>query len=983
MSATLPRWIRIENALGDLSEVIPDLKAYAELAFHWRDIALAVRDLAADAPVDSPVNLAAYFAKHIGDEEIVEVFGALGLSDLQGKLAQLGDRLLDPDARWAKLLQPANAFVETYGDESDDSGPLANGDDPGLVQLRIPKLAGDGDVGAGPATLAFAISAEGGLECEAGAVWPFRGDAVPPGLLRLGATGSVSAQTGISLPFGKVGKGAANASASADTRIDFFYRVRQPEMPYAEAVVAALTRLPNPLDLSDINHAVQLAGMEGATLVCDGAVSTGLSATLGTGFDFDQLASVSAGLVAQITFKRDAKWLLSLRRDGAALKFVLSRSRTRARDWSVGVDIGLDYSGLARQVHDALSEAVGALGPKLDAIRPFLSPGTYLTKQAESLLDQAVGSIISDSGLKDALLQDLGRVLGQSGTPDLALESYLRSKITDLTASHAGGVLAEAEQWARHVAKGLAEKFPGISADDGLDRLIAQIKPVLDEVKTKFDEAVAEVIKLDGVDRALTDIGIELGNQRDKADRLTKGIRDLVQKFDHFAQAVLEKTGEGVEHKLAARFAWTGGNSRGEQYELIGTFDQVNDQTAALWKALATGQLEPFQRILANPASAPAGLRLDPASSLSRFAGRHRGFALEVAVLGLSVSMRSIIKAQAKIAVSAGGDITVSATGEAGRDVDGFDEGRSASFISTWDLALLKADDPALGGQRKMGVSLKLNHSDKDLETREVDGLLGGLAAAGLVEVSRTRRAQDIYQEWRIASSGKKVQGKIAIDMALTATAVARMVAIGRMCGVDGSPGHRAVFVAAAQALLLSSATSQKRLDRDCSEARRQFRDLAKIDDQWVIIYALRNVDLTATTTLGRRSHDYIAIGRLIELAKTFPRILSQMAQIYDAIPVGSATSGPRWSESDYAKAELALARDARKWLLLNQKLVFWFKSEMHPAMVAFMRLLADMNQVVASSDPLAGLDGKVDVSASSGLITIAMTAGEGEPVSI
>jgi hypothetical protein len=983
MTETLPSWIKIDNAIGDLSKVIPQLETYAKLAAHWRDIALAVRKLGADAPVDSPVNLASYLATNIDKDEIVEIFSELGLSDLHGKLTEIGGDFVDPQTPWAKLLRPASEFVETYLDQPAEEGALDDGDNPGLVRLNIPKLAAGADTGLGPATLNFAVGAQAGLECEAGAVWPFRGDAVKPGLLRIGADGAVEAKAGITLPFGKIGGGAASAAASAKAQLNYFYRPSRPDLVYAEAVAKALVNLPNPLSLSDINHAVQLAGLEGAVITCDGAVSAGLSATLGTDFSFKQLASVSAGVVAQLNFKRNARWLLSLRNDGSGLQFVLSRALSRERDWSVGVDIGLDYSGLARQVHDALSEAVDFISPEFDSIRPFLSPGTYLSARAGGLLDASVGSIVSEPDLKAALLQDIGCVLGQSDAKDLALANYLRSNVVDLATSHVGGVLSDVEAWARHVAEGLTAKFPALSADDVLDKLIARIKPMLGDVKTQFDGVVTELASQTGIAKSLSDVGIELDKNLAEADQLTAGIRDVVTKFDAFSKKVLEKTGEGVEHKLTARFGWTGGDSRGEQYELIGSFDQVNEETAALWKALVTGQLEPFQRILSDPASAPVGMHLDPKSSLTRFVGKHKGFALEIVVLGLSLSIKSIVKAEANIEISAGGDVTVFAKGTTEREVDGFDEGRSASFISTWDLALLKTDDTELGGQRKMSVSLKLDHSDKNLEPKEVNGFLVGLAQAGLVEFSRIQRAQEIYQGWRVANPGKKLSGRIDVDFALTASSVSRMVAIGRSCGTDGTLQHRAVFTTAAHTLLLSGATDSDRLDRDCREARREFKELAKVEDPWQIVYALRTVDLTPPEVAGHKGYSYTAFGKLIELSKSFPRMLSQMAQIYDAIPVGTVGAGTQWSEKDYVRAELALAKDARKWLCLNQKLIFWFKSDMHPAMVAFLRLLADMNQIMATSDPIEGLDGKVDVSTSSCLFAISMKSNDSQALSI
>jgi hypothetical protein len=983
MTETLPAWLKIDNELGDLSKIVPQLKTYADLAEKWRDIAFAVRKLAADVPVDSPINLLRYLASKVDDEQIAEIFEELGLSTLHAQLAHVGGEMIDAKSPWAKLLQPTSGFVETYLEKPTEEGAFDDGDNPGLVRLNIPKLAAAAEASVEPASFDLALGGTVKFECEAGAVWPFRSDSVAPGLLRIGATGAFEGKAGISLPFGKIGSGAATGEGSVGAELNYFYRHARPDLVYAAAVASALISLPNPLNLSEINHAIRLVGMEGAVLACDGKVSAGLSAALGKDFSFEQLASVSAKMVAQLEFNRTARWVLSLRNTGSGLNFVLSRALTREQDWSAGLHIGLDYSGLAKQVHDALSETLDLIGPELESIRPFLSPGTYISENLGVLLNKTVGSIVSEPTLKAALVQDLGRVLGQSGSKDSALASYIRDYILDAAASYTGGVTSQADAWAQHIADGISEKFPALSPSAVKNALVAQIKPLLTEVKAKFDSTVTELAAQATISKSLSDIGVELDETLDKADQLTAGIRDVVAKFDAFSKEVREKTGEGIQHKLAAKFGWNGGASGGEQYELIGSFDQVNEETSALWRALVTGRLEPFQRILASPEAAPVGLHLDPKSSLSRFAGKYKGFSLELAVLGLSLSIKSIIKAEAAIELSAGGDVTVFAKGTAEVEVAGFKEGRSASFVNTWDLALLKSQDASGGGNRKMSVSLRLDHSDKDLEPKEVDGFLSGLGQAGLIESSRVKRAQEIYQGWKLANTGKTIQGTVEVGFAMTTQTVLRMVALGRICGKDGTQQHRAVFTTAAQALLLSGATDTDRLDRDCREARREFKELAKVDDPWQILYALRTVDLTPPEVAGHRGYSYAAFGKLMELSKSFPRILFQMAQIYDAIPVGAVGTGTPWSEKDYVRAEMALARDARRWLRLNQKLLFWFKSDMHPAAIAFLRLLADLNQVMATDNPLEGFDARLDTARSDNLFSITMKPSNGKSVSV
>lgn len=980
---TLPAWIEVDGALGDLSKLEPDLGVYAELARNWRVIAARVHQLGAEAPVDSPVLLAVYVAERIDDPALATVFDELGLGALHIKLRAVADRFTDSSSLWAKLLQPCDAFIETYASETVDG--LDEGDDPGLVTLRIPPLEATGEAKAGAGSLSFGITAAAGLACEAGAAWPFRGDAVLPGLLRIGGSGKVTTTVGFALPFGQIGAGEVKAAASAEAMLSYFFRPTDVSMPFAEALVPALVSLPVPLDLVDINHAVELSGLEGLVVVCDGAVSAGLGATIGESFAIPNVASVTAGLVAELAFRRNARWLLSLRRTPSGLRFVLSRDQAREKSWSAGIDLAVDYSALAKRVHDIVLKAEGLAQPVLSQIKPFLSPGSYLTEQASDLLSAAVASITDNDQLRSALSKNLGAVLGRGGDLRLATADYLKQRIAELAATEVGALLADSDAWAQTIAAGLATKFPALGEAGLTDALAARLKPILGDVRRRFDGLIARLAADPAQSAALTRelrmIGIEVKGAVADADALLAGVRNLVERLDGFAQQVLAATGDGVTHKLRARFGWNGKNSSALHYELAGTISEVTADTSALWRALATGQLEPFQRILADPALAPPGLTLDPTSSLSRFAGRHRGFALEIVVLGVSASITSIVEGKATIKRSAGGNVVVAAEGKAMRDVDGFDEGRSATFISSWDLALLKVEGRT---RRSMGVSLAFDHDDKDLQSTEVTGFLAGLARNGLVEQSRVQSAEAIYQGWRVQTQpGKKVVGRIDVRMALPSIAVERMVALGRLGGVKGSANQVKLFSLAGRTLMACGVGDEQRLERDAKEARREFDELEALVDPWRVMYALQDVDLDPPQSSVQTAHRYTAFGQLLPRAISFPKLLDTMARIYDAVPAGADAAGI-WSAEDYARAEKELASLARKWLRINQKFIFWFKADLHPVMIAFLRLLANMNRAtVLTDDPFAGLDVTPAVAETSRLFQITMSQPGEESVAL
>jgi len=976
----LPSWLNVAGGAGDLTAIVGDLSELAEFATHWREIAATLWQAGSESPVDSPLRLALYVGERTSDPALKEVFAALGLSSLLTELGEWHARIADPDAPWAKLLKPCSDFAETYGDApADDGRSPEDGDNPGLVALQVPKLDQAAETTAGPAELSVSLGMDAAIECEAGAVWPFRGDQVEPGLLRLGIKGEVEGSGGLSVPFASVGEMGAHVGGSASTALGFFYRPAQADELFAEALLSALARLPSPLDLSDISHAMALANLEGVVLSCRGSAEAGLNVVLGKDFDVAGLVSGTLGVDAALDFRRDAHWVLSLRRDGGAMGFVLSREQVREREWSAGVGLDLDWSGLARRVQDIVIEAKDLTGPILSQIKPFLSPGTYLMENAPELLLGAVESIIGNAEINEALSKDLAIVLGTSDADRSALAEWLAEQISKLAATQTQGVLTNAEEWASTIATGLAGKVPSLAQPALQAALLDRLAPLLGEVKARFDQVVQSPANSAALANELKAIGIKLRQGANQADAVTQGVRDLLETLDAFVRQVLEKTGEGVEKKLRARFGWNGLDTNARQYELMGVISEVNEATARLWRALVLGKLQPFQQILADPALAPAGFSLAPESSLSRLSGVRRGFALEVAVLGFEVSISSIVEGKAQIALSASGDVVVTAEGSATRNVEGFDEGRGARFVSTWDLALGKLDGI---GKRSMGVSLALDHADKDLSVREVAGFLGGLASQGLVEQSRVVRAQETYQQWRVATDpGKKVKGRIEVRMALPGFAVERMVMLGRSLDRDSGSLRLSLFRAAVQAQLGAGVSESRQVERDCRKARREFREISKVDDQWRVMFALQNVDLAPRSSSATNDR-YSSFEQLIPRAKSFPTMLALMAQIYDSIPVGAQPGATAWSEKDYAKAEKDMAAEARKWLRLNMKWIFWFKAEMHPAQLAFLRLLADMTRPLLDGENLFDGEGAEPVPANT-LFAITMIPALGRPISI
>lgn len=988
----LPKWIRLDGLPGDLSTILPELKTYVDLATHWRAIAAEVWKLGMDAPVDDPLKLATYLAGALDDAAVGDIFTTLKLEDSLPGLKKIRDRLADKSSPWGKLLQPMTAFVPAALSGTPaglDSFGIDDGGKDGLLSLNIPKLSADLADDIGPTALTFSINAVAGLACEAGSSWPFQRDGLAPGLLRIGGGGRVRTKAGLSLPLGQFGTGTANADASAEGAIGFFFRPESPSQSFAETLYRAITGIPEPLDIVQISHAMQLAGLEGVALGCRGAVSTGIGIVLGENVDIPRIATGTVGLTADLSFQRTAQWVLSLRRVQGGMRFVLSRDRESERKWSVGADIKLDAAPLARRVHDLLLKANAAVSPILTQIKPFLSPGTYVATEASSLLKMTVESIVEQPDLRDALLKDASIALGASNADTSALVDFLSSKISDLAATKSQAILGDAESWAGTIVQGLITNVPGLAATGLPDQLTARIKPLLTDVKGRFDSLVTQLASnaatSSGLAKELAAVGAQVKAAETNADKLLAGVREVVAKFDDFSRKVLDATSDTANTKIEARFGWSGDNASGDNFELIGTIaNNAAPEAAELWRALVTGRMAPFQHILAGTAAPPRGLALDPASSLSRFASASRGFSFEFVLLGLDLSISSIITGKASIARNGVGGLIVAAEGSALRKIDALHEERSITFVSGWDLVLasLGAQD---GDRRAMSVGITFDHNDQNLEPNEVNGLFAGLTEQKLIDASRQTKAMDLYQKWRISAAlDAQVRGRIKLSMRLPDQAVSRMVAIGREINKGNKSARAAMFRLAVDAQLATGVASQKQLASDVGTIKETHTLTGTSSNPVDYIVALWVFDPKSGSTDGA---DYRAVDQILPRADGFVTLLARMAQIYDATPVfDSPPKAGEMDEKQYAQAEKDMAGAARRWMALNAIFIIKFKAELHPALLAFFRLLATMATPLAdTSDAITdGLGGAPVTANTNGLFVIAMSkVGDANPTAI
>lgn len=926
----LPQWLNFADHLGDVADLENNIAPLILTAERWKDIARGLTTLGKQAPLDNPAKVIAYVLDHLDDADVSALLTELDLGDVAADLAEIKAKIAK--SQYSKLLQPVADTAEVYS-LPGEGRVYDPGTDKGLVALKV-AAGGQRTVSAGKVAFALSGNLEAGLEVEAGAVWPFRGDGVAPGLLRIGGQATLVAKGGASAPFSSIGTVGARASVSFAPRFDYFFRPGADSL-FVSALVPSLRAMPDPFDLQAINNAAAISQFEGLVLAITGAAEAGLELGLGKDLEVPEFITGRAQLAAALSFARQSDWLLSLRKNGTGFDFVLSRALSSRRSWSVGLNIKLDASGLARHVNAALKEVTKLTDKWLSQIEPFLSPGTYVQRHLGKLLEKAAGDLSLDTGLVEAIQADASIVLGGETSGGLAIETWLIDQITGAIDDVEEGIYTDATAFLGKIFGRLEAQIPAfarsalsVSAKTSVESLIGKLKEEFDGVVA---EALADKSRSKAVVRELEAVGIEIKSAANAADAAAAGLRELVTQYRAFVAKIVACTEEGETAKIAASLAFSGEDQTREQYELVGRMERLPDGSVsagacALWRSLMSGKLQPFQRVLHDAALAPAGVTLSDTSFLSRFASSKRGFSASVAIFDMQFEFNAVAFGEAEVR-EYGGRIVVSAKAEAKRRMAFLDVSREANFISVYDLAATKR---GAATSRTMTVVLDLTRRDEDLSAKELKNFLAGLVDTGLISRTRQERALELLDDASRGASGK-LAGDVTVRFNLSERGLEALLALGRGQARDAQV-RRAMIIMAVN--VLADAGFERSLLNyafDVLRAKSGYADAAAAladGQEWRL-----SRPGPRETVGSRMSELHRVLLDLKELAKDLATMFGAIAEVYDAIPMDVGTADHNF----YRDAELKLAKSAKNWIRLKQL----FKTRMNPAMLGLLHILA------------------------------------------
>lgn len=954
--------LKLEGLVTHLAADQRLFDAIGKIVPHYEEIVTAISDF---EPILAKDAFLKFLATRGEDPRLDPIFAAVGLDDELATVRASTDRVLAltglGDGGLGMLLEPLGSETEKA---PATAAAIDNWDYGSNDRLfRIPLLSADADTGPASAKYQFEVGAEASVEAEVGALWPFVSDQVVEPLFRLGVKGTLKAGARAKLPFASYGSLAIGAQGTANATCQLFYYQRDPARPVAAQLGRAVGRMPNPFEYQEIWQGFAQSELGGIILTFKGVSKVNVEVALAREFDLGNLIDAKAGLTLSVGVERAGDYVLSLRggrfadRATSRVRAILSRTRHSDDSFAIGVGLDFDLSKLAEQIQGPLRAALKTWDKGLDAIKPLLSPGTYLRDELDDVLKDVAAGLAGDPALKAALAADLDMALGFGAEDESAVAEWL-SKQLSTAIENASNVLSAGSDAVTPVLEKLAERVPGFARDSVKGAVTDAVEKLAEALEARLTETVETIITRSGkkaVRDALQDLGAKVSSQVEDADKALAGVRDLIAQYDCLFRKVLEATKDEARQKLSLRLQWEQERISDVEYEVVGEFLDNGPAAEAIFNRLIVGDLEAIRELYdqegpAAIASRGAFLLDQNASSVRRFSRVSSSFGYEAVLFGFGSSVKTIAIGEADVVTTGDGTIRVDDRSELRKLVKAADEQRELALINIHSLILSQAEMAREEQARmSMRVGLNITHTDEKLSLKEADAFFSGLVRARLIgeDVQRDLLAK-LKRAGTTAGGNEKVGAAIALTLILTSEDTQNLMQlVSAPTGPvpDGYRGRLASF--ACRALRISGSWDDKEFAQDLKAIRESLAGLAPglSDDQIVetlIARALAHGGKVPGLNRVRLDDEKKSVkaDNALELSFAFADYVAKMREIVLARPGRKTAATPQlWDEHDYRRADRDLAKTLKSWLKSNKTFlgIGGFKSEMHPRNIALM----------------------------------------------
>lgn len=950
------------EAIG-LKDDLELIQALAGLAENWAKLAGKLDG------VDSAETLLTTFAGEMDNPAIKQAFETAGLTEVHGKLVRLLGKATDATGKlpekYRKLLQPIALF----------NGPDSPADS-GLVEWTLIDESRDFDAGK---EFKFGLGGNAGIAFEAGDRPALAGAAAADPLLRLSAKAGVDAKAGATIPI-KFGSIAGGAEGKLAVDLDYYFKTGPADSLYGLAVARRLPNLPNPFSYHGLWEAIESpdTGLSALVLRLTEETRANIDIALADAGAFgpEILADLSVTIGAAASLSRQYQLTFSAVRaaPGAApqIRVTMARDMESERKLNAGFALGLDLTKLAGRVHEVLKRAVEKSDAVLAQITPYLKPGSYLQERLGGLIDAKAKSLISNEGLRGALVRDLRGAAGIDTAESSALEAWLTGRLTKAI-DGAATELTEGAGALRDKALALLAdpRIPAFAQADVRQAVTDAVDPLLAQVAAEFTGKLRSLIPDNLLGQALHKLGASASEQIANLDEALAPVRALIDRYNALLDQAVALAGDASRAKINARLQIEEAWQFGEHDRIVGTFAARSDAACAIYDDLTHGRLDALRQLVLN--GSPTGdFQLDRAqSSIRRFAGRTSKVDYELVLFGFAVSGGVRLDGSATMLIDGDGRIQVDSRGEIERRFKSPNESREVSLVDTFSLVRAKAMAETPGDSRLIEMGVSIAHLDDSLKLEEMQGFVCSLEDAALLPAGTETAATAHFVAW--AQSGEPrvaLAADLAAKLWLTRAQAEKLMQLQSRDaeGLLSDQARLRILGTAADALTAAGARKIERVRDGADRIKEQYDvDLSQLGLAEFINWLIKTrTDLMRDYQgLDRPPLDVAELIAEQKRMEAIVGIVEVMGKIYLAQPKAGAQSPVNgWDEKRYRKAQTVLATYGARWLRTGS-LGFKAMREVHPTTVAFLMTIGQLAgiQPVASAMSLTMTRRKTEVT--------------------
>ncbi len=570
-------------------------------------------------------------------------------------------------------------------------------------------------------------------------------------VISIGASGSLEGKLAQSIPL-------ISMESKADRSLDLdYYFKASPDEKFGIAVARALDDVVSPFDLSAIQSSKSLLAVRYQNKY---GFKFGTNFKLEKGFDF---LNSDVGLTVSIAANvlRNGGTEITAWNKGNRVIVAIERNNKNTETTTIGLKAGIDLSALITRVNTILKEVQGEYKAVLTKFDKFTSPGKLVKeklneawKNSDSLNDEEKSLVLSLIGF------DAGTSAEES------LTNFLEAKVL----THKNSLDEDVDEVAERIAN---EVFTALGINHSAEaQLKGKIKEALDKGLDKVQEELNETIKqfvasdlsqrtLDALEKQGAKISNLPANVDARVKRLSKPIRNTLQKYFEVLGKIVEATNDTNKAKLELALAMEEVNTDGDKIDLIVEFSKFEQQHNHAFKELIRGSFDAVHTLLTDE-----GIDGVKASGkLMSFLQSKTTSSMQISFLGFDLGSTSIVDVATELEIdtnAADGGISVTSKSQLEKYYDPalVDEVRKLRFTSLMTLAA-SAQNPALTNV------FRLWHEDKELKRSEVRGFLKGLDGADLFEPSTYLNVLGEFDDYTEANGDTTPEGTLTVGFDL------------------------------------------------------------------------------------------------------------------------------------------------------------------------------------------------------------------------